>query len=368
MTDKKPTFAVLGTGNSGQTFAADITLKGYDANLAELPAFAENLTAIEKAGGIALSGEAGSGFARLNMMTTDLGKAIKGVNVIILGGSAFAHEPLCKALMDRFEDGQYILFTSNFGALRFRRWMEAAQSNVDVIPVETASLLYATRATAPGTVTCIGIKENLPTAALPASRTRDFLELVRPVFPQLTAAPNVWHTSIGNLNPIVHPPMVLFNAGRIEATGGRGWNLYADGATESVARVMVALDHERMALLERIGMKPLSFEEALVKFYAAYGLGRESLSDTLRKSPIHSNPIMEAPDRIDTRYLSEDVPFGLATWSGLGRLWGVKTPSIDAVLTIASTMLGKDCFSDGLSAEDLGIRDLQPEAVCAFVE
>jgi opine dehydrogenase len=77
---------------------------------------------------------------------------------------------------------------------------------------------------------------------------------------------------------------------------------------------------------------------------------------------------MEAPDRIDTRYLSEDVPFGLATWSALGRLWGVKTPSIDATLTIASVMLERDCFADGLSAEDLGIYHLQPETVCAFVE
>ena len=368
MTDGKPTFAVLGTGNSGQTYAADITLKGYDVNLAELPAFAENLTAIKETGGIDLSGEAGSGFARLNMITTDLGEAIKGVNVIIIGGSAFAHEPICKALMDRFEDGQYILFTSNFGALRFRRWMEAARSTVDVIPVETASLLYATRAIAPGTVACIGIKESLPTAALPASRTQDFLKMVHPVFPQFTAAPIFGHTSIGNLNPIAHPPMILFNAGRIEATGGKGWNLYAEGATESVTRVMVALDHERMALLERIGMKPLSFEEALVRLYASYGLGRKSLSDTLRKSPIHSNPVMEAPERIDTRYLSEDVPFGLATWSMLGRLWGVKTPSIDATLTIASVMLERDCFADGLSAEDLGIYHLQPETVCAFVE
>ena len=45
---KKPKFAVLGTGNSGQAFAADITLKGYSVNLAEVPEFAENLRSIEK--------------------------------------------------------------------------------------------------------------------------------------------------------------------------------------------------------------------------------------------------------------------------------------------------------------------------------
>ena len=41
-------FAVLGTGNSGQCFAADIALKGYSVNLAEIPEFATNLEAIEK--------------------------------------------------------------------------------------------------------------------------------------------------------------------------------------------------------------------------------------------------------------------------------------------------------------------------------
>ena len=78
---EKPKFAVLGTGNSGQAFAADITLKGYSVNLAEVPEFEETLLAIEKKGGIEISGEAGNGFARLNMLTTDLKEAIKGVDI-----------------------------------------------------------------------------------------------------------------------------------------------------------------------------------------------------------------------------------------------------------------------------------------------
>jgi opine dehydrogenase len=123
-TAKRPKFAVLGTGNSGQAYAADITLKGYSVNLAEVPEFEDNLRAIEKKGGIEIFGKAGNGFARLNMMTTDLKKAIKGVDIIIVGGSAYAHEPFSRALANDFEDGQFILFTSNFGALRFRNWMK----------------------------------------------------------------------------------------------------------------------------------------------------------------------------------------------------------------------------------------------------
>ena len=364
---KEPTFAVLGTGNSGQAYAADITLKGYRVNLAEVPEFEDNLRAIEKKGGIEISGEAGHGFARLNMMTTDLKEAIQGVDIIIIGGSAYAHEPFSKALAHDFEDGQFILFTSNFGALRFRNWMKEAGVSTRVTPVESVSLLYATRAPEPGVVNCIGLKSNLPVAALPAGRTAEFLNLIKPVFPQFVAADNVWTTSVNNVNPIVHPPMVLFNAGRIEATGGKGWNLYADGATECVTRVMLAMDAERMALLGRVSNDGVAFKESFENFYAKYSLGKQTLSETLRQSPIHGDPAFPAPSCVDTRYISEDLPFGLTPWSSIGRLWDVPTPNIDAVIRLVSTMLGKDYFVEGLTANKLGLQDMTPADVKAFV-
>jgi len=364
---KAPKFAVLGTGNSGQAYAADITLKGYSVNLAEVPDFEGNLRAIEKKGGIEIFGEATNGFARLNMLTTDLKEAIKGVDIIIVGGSAYAHEPFSRALANYFEDGQYILFTSNFGALRFRKWMKEAGVTTRVTPVESVSLLYATRSPEPGVVNCIGIKSNLPVAALPAGRTTEFLKLIKPVFPQFVAAENVWTTSVNNVNPIVHPPMVLFNAGRVESTGGQGWNLYADGATECVTQVMLAMDAERMALLRIVSNDGLAFKDSFENFYAKYSLGKQTLSETLRQSPIHGNPAFPAPSSIDTRYINEDLPFGLAPWSSFGRLWHVPTPNVDAVIRLVSTMLGKNYFVDGLTAGKLGLQDMTPADVRASI-
>ena len=366
MSKDSPKFAILGTGNSGQAFAADIALKGFSVNLAEVPEFANNLKAIENKGGIELSGDSSQGFAKLNMITTDLAVAIKGVDIIIIGGSAYAHEPFSKALLNHFEDGQFIVFTSNFGALRFHKWMKESGITTRVTPVETMSLLYATRAVEPGVVVIKGIKNNLPTAALPASRTKEFLVKMAQVFPNFTAAQNALLTSFNNLNPIVHPPMVLFNAGRIEATGGKGWNLYADGATESVTKVMLAMDKERMSLLERLGMDGIPFQDAFETLYKDYSLGKKSLSETLRQSPIHGNPAFPAPSSVDTRYINEDLPFGLAPWSSIGRMWGIPTPNIDAVIQVASTMLGMDYMAQGLKAKDLGIEGKSPEEVRAL--
>jgi opine dehydrogenase len=77
MPEQNLKFAILGTGNSGQCFAADITLKGYPVNLAEVAEFQDTLGAIERKGGIEISGDTGEGFARLNLITTDLKEAIK---------------------------------------------------------------------------------------------------------------------------------------------------------------------------------------------------------------------------------------------------------------------------------------------------
>ena len=78
MSGQRPRFAILGTGNSGQAFAADITLKGFPVHLAEVPAFAENLEAIRQKGGIQISGDASNGFAELALITTDFAEAIRG--------------------------------------------------------------------------------------------------------------------------------------------------------------------------------------------------------------------------------------------------------------------------------------------------
>ncbi|MCF7938604.1 MAG: NAD/NADP octopine/nopaline dehydrogenase family protein [Spirochaetales bacterium] len=363
MSQGKTHFAVIGTGNSGQAYAADISLKGYPVNLAEVPEFGSTLKAIEKKGGIEISGHAANGFARLNMITTNLQQAVAGVDIVIIGGSAFAHEPLSKQLLPFLEDGQFILFTSNFGALRFKKWLRQSGRQVKVTPVETMSLPYAVRALEPGVVSCIGVKSELKTAALPGSRTGLFLEKIKPVFPEFTAADSVWFTSVNNLNPIVHPPMVLFNAGRIEATKGRGWNLYAEGATESVARMMLGIDRERLELLHMISDYGQSFKQAFAAIYRDYDLEKPTLSETLMQSPIHGNPDFPAPDKINTRYLNEDIPFGLVPWVNLSRMWDRSMPNTEAMIQVASTMLETDFYGQGLSVTELGLEGLSPEKV-----
>jgi len=369
MSEKDLKFAVLGTGNSGHAFAADIALKGFSVNMADVPQFKANLDAVQEKGGIQISGQASEGFARLNMVTTDLEKAIQGVDIIIVGAAANAHEPYSKALAPFFEDGQFIVFISNFGALRFKHWMKQLGVKANVTPVETQSLIYATRSPQPGSVEVFAVKSELPAAALPAGRTNEFIEKISGIFPQWTAAENVLFTSLNNLNPVVHPTMTLLNTGRIESTLGKGWNLYGDGATESVATVMEAVDSERMALADLCGVTKISLKDSFTRMYKDYKHKAETLSQLLRTSPIHANPDLPGtPPTVHYRYVTEDIPFGMVPWSSMGRMWGVPTPTCEAIIQIASVIEGVNYFEEGTMVKDMGIEGFSPEQVREMVE
>ena len=55
------------------------------------------------------------------------------------------------------------------------------------------------------------------------------------------------------------------------------------------------------------------------------------------------------------RYFTEDGPFGLAVLRGIAEVAGVKTPTMDKVLTWMQSMMGKEYLKDGkLVGKDIG--------------
>jgi len=65
--------------------------------------------------------------------------------------------------------------------------------------------------------------------------------------------------------------------------------------------------------------------------------------------------VCEGPFTLNTRHLTEDVPYGLVTYESLGKILGVPTPIISAVITMAEGLLDRDFRSVGRTVEALGI-------------
>ena len=72
---------------------------------------------------------------------------------------------------------------------------------------------------------------------------------------------------------------------------------------------------------------------------------------------------LRAPGALDTRWLTEDIPYGLATWAALADQVGVETPLMDALVTLASALLGRDFRRETRTPADLGLTALSAGAL-----
>ncbi len=72
---------------------------------------------------------------------------------------------------------------------------------------------------------------------------------------------------------------------------------------------------------------------------------------------------IRAPSTLDYRFFTEDVPYGLVPLSELGRLAGVATPAIDAMIEICSALMDRDFRSQGLTLERVGLANTTSDAL-----
>jgi opine dehydrogenase len=74
-----------------------------------------------------------------------------------------------------------------------------------------------------------------------------------------------------------------------------------------------------------------------------------------------------AQRQLDNRYLTEDVGYGLVFLTDLARRLGLETPVMDSVVTVASTVLGRDFRAEGRrTVASLGLGDLSPAELAAL--
>ena len=67
---------------------------------------------------------------------------------------------------------------------------------------------------------------------------------------------------------------------------------------------------------------------------------------------------LRAPGALDTRWLTEDVPYGLAAWSAVGQQYGVACPTMESLVDSISTLLERDFRAERRTLADLGIEGL----------
>ncbi|MGE3797126.1 MAG: NAD/NADP octopine/nopaline dehydrogenase family protein [Thermomicrobiales bacterium] len=353
---------VLGGGNTAFSMAAQLALDGYEVLIWEHPDFASSIAPLRNTLSITLNDQSGSRLAQISHVTTDPAEALAWSDTLLCSVPSYAHAPFAELIVPHLRPGHLLtLLPGNLGSLAFAQDIAAA-GITGVIVCESDTAPYVCRKTAPSEATIWGSVSGLGIGVHPSSQTSEVVPYLESLFPGVRAHPNVLAAGLSAMNPVVHPPGVLLNAGRIERSRG-DFYFYEEGVTPAVAQVIEALDAERLAIGRAYDLHLLPVADA---FHAA-GFGPAGdLWSVINGSRMLT--ALKAPGSLETRWLSEDVPYGLLPWSELAGLAGVPTPVIDALVTLTSALTGIDFRSRARSLADCGLGNADRSAVLRLLE
>src|SRR5882672_4556833 len=238
----------------------------------------------------------------------------------------------------------------------------SASANGRFALAETGTLPYLARKTGVTSVSAPVRAANLPLGVFPASRVEPTRARLAELFPSIRPCADALDAALTNAGPVMHPPLVLLNAGPID--GGR-FDVHAAGTTPSVRRLIDALDAERVMTREGWGYPAPHYE--LATHYdearAAEGLYGAGARAKLLASGLWSEILT-----FEHRYVTEDVAFGLALFESAGRAGGVDTPGVSGLLLTFQALLGRELSGRGRALEHLGLGDFSRREIRGFLE
>jgi len=353
--------AVLGGGHGCHAAAAELAEKGHHVRFWRRDGNA--LEAIRKTGCIRLKDFRGERAVPIPLITSDLGAAVSGAELIVIPLPSTTHNDLAQVLAPLLTDGQVVyLPPGTFGSYIFAKAVRDAGTGADVSIAETGTLPYLARLHAPDYVVVSGYGKRLPTGVFPARNSDHAWSVISKAYPAMEKCEDALSGALMNAGPIIHPPLIMMNAGPLEHF--ERWDIHNEGTQPSIRRVTDALDSERIALREKLGYGAPHFP--LADHYASegdewmYGRGaHETLTD--------SGDWREHIVLTEHRYMVEDTAIGLSLLVSLGRWAGVPTPIAAGFLAIGSAIVGRDFYRQGRTLESFGLDGLSREKMTGLL-
>ncbi len=357
--------AVVGAGNTAFGMAAALKLRQFEVAMFEAPELAATLDPVRTQGGIKIRGVVGEGLVEIDLLTTDPKAALDGASIVFIAVPAYAHARMTDLILPYLTDSQIVLLMPGNagGALEFVRRVSELKGSRPLI-AEASSCLFACKKDGPAGVWVRGLKQGLPVAAFPAKETDEVIAALRQTFTEFSPARHVLETSLNNVNHMMHPPGTLLNTGHVELAK-EDWGFFTEGISPAVCRVIEAVDGERVQILTRLGLPPVTLLQWLLRFYAHQGMKGDTLFEAANKSPVYA--ASKAPRNITYRYVTEDVPFGLVPIASIGRELGIPTPATDTMISLAGLALGRDWWAEGRTAAKMGLAGKTAEQMVQYV-
>ena len=345
---------VVGIGNSGSAIGGDLALRGHDVTMLKSSTrpLSEHQKSLFKTSRMTvLEGESAK-TADLALVTSDCELALRGAELVIVCTQTDQHEPVLEKLSPYLVPGQTILFEPGYLATAL---VLKTLPTRDITVVEAASTPVNSRVVEPGVVRIAFRNVTNQVGIWPPTKQEATASLLAATGYDWVFYQSVVEAALHNPNLIVHTVGGFMSIPRIEATEGDYW-MYKEVFTPSVWNLVEALDNEKRALLSALGLPDTPYVNSCHE--------RNDRNNTENPKDAFFdwalNHSQRGPSTADSRYLTEDVPQGLAMLESLGKATGVPTPVCSSLITLSSAALRRDFRSSSArTQESLGLTQLQ---------
>jgi opine dehydrogenase len=285
-------------------------------------------------------------------------KRIAEADVVLVALPATAYGATLPVMAQQLRSHQTVFVS---GALSLAPlWLaELAAANGAKPLVVASGTTVATARTIDGGVSVNTIRTRVSIASLPVARSDEALSAMAALFgDRFDAAADVLAVTLANINPVAHAAMALANLTRMEY--GEAWPQY-HYLTPAVARLVEAMDRERRAVAAAFGREVLPIE---AHFQRSFDVPQATLADIAAE--LHRRRGGPAgPTSLDTRFVLEDVPYGLVFNAALGRIVNADTRATDATITLLGTLYGRDFGAGNPLIDALGLGAATRESLLA---
>ncbi len=273
----------------------------------------------------------------------------EGSDVLVVALPAYGHKAVLDAVAPYIRAEQSVIISSHasFGALYLSRLLAARDISVPVIAWGTT--VVSGRQLSQTEVNVNTVRKRIDLATVPEARSAEGLVLCQTLFgDRFVDRGSLLAIALSNLNPQNHMGIALGNMTRMER--GESWS-QGQNVTPNVGRLLEDLDQERINVATALGLQVRTIFE---HFHLSFHVPVSSISQMNQEMHAAGNG-GSGPTTADSRYVTEDVPFGLVMTARLARLAGKPAELHEAGVKIFSAMYGRDftAENDLLNALDM---------------
>lgn len=291
-------------------------------------------------------------------VATSCANALERAEAVVVAVPAYGYRHVLEAAAPHLRRDQVVVFSSHMSLAAMYLAQLLHDRGVETPIAALGTTVTTGRQPAPGTVTIGSVRARVDVAVVPESAAERGLASCRELFgDRFTLRSSLLAVALSNLNAQNHMALALCNLTRMEhgETWGQNHNL-----TPAVTRLIEALDAERLAIARAFDLSVRTVHE---HFHHSFDLTIGPLAEMAQALAARSGGA-NGPATLDTRYVTEDMPFGLVPTIRLAEMAGVPAPLHEAGLRLMSALYGRDFETENDILPKLGA--LSPETLRDF--